>query len=161
MENGLPENYTVVSYSAEYAEAFRALGYAWLDGEYGLIEDEDIATLEDPEGHILAGGGRIYMLLFCGEPCGTVSLINHGGGVYEPAKFTVAAAHRGRGAGRGLMDIALGGARELGAVRLVLYTNTRLKAALRIYETAGFREVPNTCEKFQLSDMEMELLLYK
>lgn len=155
----LPENYAIVPYSAKYSDAFRALGYAWLDGEYDLLEEEDRATLEDPEGKIIAGGGLIFMLLYGDEPCGTVSLISHGGGVFEPAKFTVAKAHRGRGLGHALIERCIEAARELDATRLVLYTNHLLTAAHRVYSDAGFKAVPNTCEKFELADMEMELTL--
>jgi ribosomal protein S18 acetylase RimI-like enzyme len=70
----------------------------------------------------------------------------------------LAAAHRGRGLGRALLDRARAEARQRSAVRVTLETATALKEAVGLYERAGFRRqpfAPHVCR----CDVAMELEL--
>ncbi|MGH9413004.1 MAG: GNAT family N-acetyltransferase [Terriglobales bacterium] len=48
---------------------------------------------------------------------------------------------RGRGLGRRLLQHAIAQARSIGAKSLFLGSNTRLKDAVHLYESVGFRHV--------------------
>jgi putative acetyltransferase len=65
-----------------------------------------------------------------------------GDGVYELSKMAVSPAMRGRGVGRAVLEHAIGQARELGAAKLFLGSNSVLKNAVHLYESVGFRHVP-------------------
>ena len=56
--------------------------------------------------------------------------------------------HRGRGAGRLLLDAALAFLRSRGVPRVVLWRATRNASAQRLFESAGFRHtmIEMTCE---------------
>jgi GNAT superfamily N-acetyltransferase len=67
---------------------------------------------------------------------------------------------QGRGYSKLLMERAISFAREAGAERLILLSNTRLESAIALYEKFGFRAVPITeAEEYRRVDIQMELLL--
>ena len=123
------------------AESFYRLNRAWLD-EHGLYEAADETQLADPVGEILRPGGAIFVAVAGGEVVGTAAVVPHAPGEVEIVKLTVADATRGQGLGRRLAERCLAQAKAMGARRVVLVSSTRLGAALRLYETLGFRHVP-------------------
>jgi ribosomal protein S18 acetylase RimI-like enzyme len=149
----------IVAFRDEHSAAFYALNRAWLD-EHELYEPPDEAQLTDPEGTILALGGVIYVALEGTGVVGTAALIPHGPGEMELVKLAVHPSARGRGIARRLTEICLAHARREGARRIVLVSNSRLTAALRLYESVGFvhRPVPDTVP-YQTADVYMELEL--
>ena len=48
----------IISYSAEWHDAFRQLNLEWLD-KFNLCEEADMLVLNDPQGTILDKGGAI------------------------------------------------------------------------------------------------------
>ena len=69
---------------------------------------------------------------------------------------------RGRGLGRRLLQHAIAQARSFGASSLFLGSNTRLKDAVHLYESVGFRHVkPETLPPMPYSraDVFMEMPL--
>lgn len=142
------------------AEAFRVLNLAWLTA-YFRVEPKDTATLSDPEGIILAPGGQIFVADLAGDTVGCVALLPMPGG-YEVAKMAVDPAAQRCGIGRKLLTAAIAWAREQGAVRLYLESNARLTPALRLYESVGFRHLPEErrpVSPYVRADVFMEMLL--
>lgn len=123
------------------AAAFRTLNEEWIT-RYFVLEPKDIETLSDPENSILRKGGHILMAYAESEPVGCVALIPIQDGVYELSKMAVAPNFRGRGIGRRLIEHAITQARVLGASSLFLGSSTKLKPAVHLYESMGFRHVP-------------------
>jgi GNAT superfamily N-acetyltransferase len=141
--------------------AFRALNEAWIQKHFRL-EEKDRETLEDPERHILAKGGYIFMAERGAQPIGTCALLALGDGRFEIAKMTVAESERGQGVGRQLLEYAIAFAREKAIPRLYLETNTKLQNAIRIYEAVGFRHLPTEQVKpspYIRANVFMEMLL--
>lgn len=130
----------IVDYQQCYAEAFRDLNLEWLEA-YFCVEPVDEAVLGDPEGHILRRGGAILMALQRGQAVGTVALLRRGAGV-ELTKMAVRSGLRGAGIGRKLMSAALARAAQMDASPLFLFTNSRLKPAVALYESVGFEHRP-------------------
>ena len=125
----------------EHAAAFEALNRAWLVG-HGLLEPADEPHLTDPNGTIIAAGGRIYVAVENGIVIGTCGIAPHGPGEFEVLKLAVAESARGRGIGMQLLVACLDFARGQGARRITLISNSRLVAARRLYERVGFRYEP-------------------
>src|ERR1051325_8304805 len=147
----------IVRYRNEYAPDFARLNLEWLEG-YGLLEDEDKKYLEDPEAHILAGGGEIFFALSGGDVVGTCAAIRHSPEGGEMAKLAVSPAAQGQGLGRRLSETVIRFARESGAPKVTLISSTKLVAALRLYEALGFRHVPApTNLNYETADVFMEL----
>jgi putative acetyltransferase len=131
----------IVEFAPEHAAAFRALNEAWIT-RFFAIEPKDREVLGDPQGQIVAKGGRIFMALKDGEPVGCVALIRMEDGGYEVAKMTVAERLRGSGLGRLLMQRCIEAGAEAGAPRLYLETNSSLGPALSLYRSMGFIDAP-------------------
>ncbi|MEO1553646.1 MAG: GNAT family N-acetyltransferase, partial [Pseudomonadota bacterium] len=109
---------------------------------YFTVEAEDRAQLDDPQTHILGKGGAILMAELNGETVGAVGLVpGHGAGVLELIKMSARDDVKGQGIGRALMNAAIEKARDMGASKIWLETNTKLAAALALYRKSGFREL--------------------
>ena len=132
---------TIRPYTSADAAAFRALNLAWIEPAFE-IEPSDWGQLDDPETHIIGKGGCILLADLGGETVGTVGLVpSHEEGTLELVKMSARSDLRGQGIGKALMVAALDMAREMGAKRIWLETNSGLDAALGLYRKTGFREL--------------------
>jgi GNAT superfamily N-acetyltransferase len=153
----------IVSYGsarADHRTAFRDLNLAWIE-EHFVVEARDRHELDDPERHILAAGGRIFMAEADGpagiEVLGTCALLVEPDGACELAKMAVHASARGRGVGRALGESAIAAARALRAPRIELLSNTVLSPAIALYRTLGFVEVPLPATEYARANIKMTL----
>ncbi|HET9159250.1 MAG TPA: GNAT family N-acetyltransferase [Caulobacteraceae bacterium] len=149
---------SIVEFEERHGEAFRTLNEAWISKHF-VIEPKDRETIEDPKGHILAKGGRIFMAEAAGRAIGCVALIPMADGGYEVAKMTVDETVRGVGLGRRLLQRCVDEGRRLGAHRLYLETNSSLAAARGLYLTMGFEDLPPAPTPYVRCDTWMELRL--
>jgi N-acetylglutamate synthase-like GNAT family acetyltransferase len=143
------------------ATAFRTLNEEWITRHF-ILEPKDIETLNHPEEKILNKGGHIFMVYAQGLPVGCVALIPAKDSIYELSKMAVAPAMRGQGIGRKLLQHTVAQARLLGAKSLFLGSSTKLKNAVHLYESIGFRHVdPATLPDMHYSraDVFMEMPL--
>lgn len=141
--------------------AFRTLNEEWIT-RYFTLEAKDRETLSDPDHSVLLKGGHIFMAYAGADAVGCVALIPMRDGVYEISKMAVSPHLRGRGIGRRLLEHAIAQARSIGARSLFLGSNTRLKDAVHLYESVGFRHVkPETLPPMPYSraNVFMELSL--
>ncbi|HET6971530.1 MAG TPA: GNAT family N-acetyltransferase [Phenylobacterium sp.] len=145
----------IVEFEPRFAEAFRVLNEAWIS-RYFAIEPKDREVLGDPQGQILAKGGRIFMALKDGDPVGCVALMKMDDGGYEVAKMTVSEDLRGSGLGRMLMQRCIEAGAEMGATRLYLETNSSLGPALGLYRAVGFRDLAPADTPYARADVFME-----
>lgn len=121
--------------------AFRRLNEEWIT-RYFTLEKKDREQLEDPENQILRKNGYIFMAYFSGEAVGCVALVPVIDGIYEVSKMAVAPELRGLGIGRKLLQHVIAQASAMGVKRLILGSSTKLKSAVHLYESMGFRHVP-------------------
>lgn len=131
----------IVPYRRELAADFDRLNRAWLE-KYFTVEPLDEEYLGDPEGHIVSPGGEVFFALDGGIAIGTCAAIPKGADEFELAKLAVTPAAQGRGLGRVLTERVIRFARERGARRVSLVSNSGLVAALRLYESLGFAHAP-------------------
>jgi hypothetical protein len=64
----------IVEFRPEHAEAFGTLNEAWI-AKHFVLEPKDREVLDDPQGKIIAPGGRIFMAVEAGRPVGCVAMI--------------------------------------------------------------------------------------
>ncbi|MFL5297601.1 MAG: GNAT family N-acetyltransferase [Phenylobacterium sp.] len=145
----------IVEFEPAHAAAFKALNEAWI-GKYFTLEPKDREVLDDPEGKILAKGGRIFMALQDGEAVGCVALLKMPDGGYEVAKMTVSEALRGSGLGKRLMQRCIEAGAEDGVPRLYLETNSSLAPALALYRATGFKDLAPAATEYARADVFME-----
>jgi putative acetyltransferase len=148
----------IVEFEPAHAAAFKALNEAWI-GKYFTLEPKDREVLDDPQGQVIAKGGRIFMALKDGEPVGCAALLKMADGGYELAKMTVSETLRGSGLGRRLMERCIEAGLQDGVPRLYLETNSSLAPALALYRATGFRDLAPAETEYARADVFMERLL--
>jgi len=149
---------TIEEYKPEYRSSFKRLNLAWLE-QYFYVEPVDEFVLENSETAILNDGGKILFAIRKDEVIGTVALKKMEQDCYELTKMAVDEKSQGAGAGKLLCRAAIEKARSLGALKVMLYSQTKLEAALAIYRKMGFIDIPLEEEKYKRADVKMELYL--
>lgn len=149
---------TIVEYTPEHRARFKEINEQWITRLY-VMEEEDIKTVEDPEGYILKGGGRIFIALYKGYPVGTCAYLNMGDDVYEMIKMAVDEDFRGLRIGKRIGEESVQQIKEMGAKKIILFSNTEGSAvAIDMYRKLGFVEVPLGTSEFIRADIKMELV---
>lgn len=134
---------------------FEALNRQWIE-KYFKMEPLDFEILQAPEKHILQGGGNIFMAFWNGKPVGTVAMKVVSPKTFELTKMAVHEDVRGKKIGRALAESAIDWAKDSGARKIVLYSNTMLDAAIALYRNLGFQEIP-VDGHYQRTNIKMEL----
>ena len=122
--------------------AFRQLNEEWIK-RYFRIEAKDEEALYEPHANILTPGGRIFFAIVNGQRVGCCALVRCGANEFEVAKMAVTESCQGLGIGRKLLQAVVDAARSGDAHLLYLETNHVLTPAIRLYESIGFRHMPN------------------
>jgi GNAT superfamily N-acetyltransferase len=149
----------VVPFRDELQPDFEQLNREWIE-TYFTIEPEDIVILGDPRGQILAAGGEVFFVLEGGAVQGTCAVIPHSREECEIAKMAVVPGARGRGFGDLLMAACIAFARQVGARRMSIVSNTVLEPAIRLYRKHGFVQVPLAKDpRYQRANIRLELEL--
>lgn len=150
---------TIEPFRDAYAAAFDRLNRAWLE-QFVRVEPQDEVYLRDPRGTIVDVGGEVFCAVRDGDVVGTCAAIPAGPVTFELAKLAVEPHARGRGLGRKLAQRVVEFARERGARRVTLSSNSALVEAIALYASMGFRHVPvppDLC--YETADVCMELAL--
>jgi len=148
----------IVPWEDRFAGDFKDISVAWLE-EFDLLEPIDLEMLNNPHRDILEPGGQIFFALEGDAVLGTCGMQPVEPGVYEVIKLGVRPEYRGRGAGKLLLEACLDWAGAQKARRVVLYSNSRLQSALRLYRRCGFTPIPYVPGHYAVSDVQMEQLL--
>lgn len=149
-------NVVIVEFDSRYKAAFRQLNEEWIT-RYFRMEESDYKALDHPMEYIIERGGFIFMALYKDEPVGTCALIHMEDGGYELAKMAVSPKAQGLGIGFLLGERCLSKARELGAWRVYLESNTMLKPAINLYHKLGFRKTNGPASPYERSNIQMEI----
>jgi ribosomal protein S18 acetylase RimI-like enzyme len=123
----------------DFFSDFIRLNEVWIT-EHFELEAMDRNLSEDP-GRVLREGGHIFSATIDGIVVGVTALFRDGPDQFELARMAVDSAYRGRGIGRALALAALQKARDEGATRVSLGSNTKLVPALALYRSLGFTVV--------------------
>jgi ribosomal protein S18 acetylase RimI-like enzyme len=148
---------TILEYRPEYQMWFEKFNRDWIEKHFWM-EPIDFSVLQRPEEYIIKKGGAILMASCDKEMAGTVALKYVEPGVYEFTKMAVDEKFRGQKIGLLLSEAAIIKARQLGAHKIILYSNTVLAPAISLYRKLGFKEVPLDAA-YERSDIKMELTL--
>jgi putative acetyltransferase len=139
---------------------FRNLNEEWIQ-RYFRIEPREAVVLADPKGTLLDPGGRIFFAVVDHRCVGCCALRRMSDTEFEVAKMAVTPGFQGAGIGRKLLHAVIEAGRSSGARRLYLETNHRLKPAIHLYESMGFRHLAPaeiTPSPYERADVYMELV---
>ena len=122
------------------------------------MEDIDEKVLGYPDEYILKNGGAILIAKYKNEIVGTCALTNEGDLIYELTKMGVDEKYRGLKIGYLLGVAAMEKAKQLGAKKVILYSNTvHSSNAINLYRKLGFKEVPLDHALWVRADIKMEI----
>ena len=110
--------------------------------------------------NIIKKGGEIFFIVEQQEVKGTCAAINHGSSIYEIGKMAVVKSSRGKGFGKILLETAINYARQKGANKIIIVSNTKLETAINLYKKYGF-EVTRLGQNpdYERGNIEMTLKL--
>lgn len=147
----------ITSYQPRFLPKYIELNRDWIE-HYFKMEPNDVEQLENSREQVLDRGGEIFFVVENDEAVGTCAMIPHGERCYELAKMAVARSTRGKGYGDLLMRKAIEWAREKGAEKVMLLSNTVLSPAITLYKKHGFTTVNlGAHPDYERCNIEMEL----
>ena len=153
----------IIPYNQKYQPDFKRLNLEWLE-KYNLAESHDLEILNNPEETVIESGGCIFLAMDTDpdgyrEVIGTAGLCKENETEYELVKMAVDPQYRGQGISKILLDRCLAEAEKLKAQKIFLFSNSRMKTALKLYEKYGFQYVEVTGTTLLTADIKMELSL--
>jgi DNA-binding MarR family transcriptional regulator/GNAT superfamily N-acetyltransferase len=150
----------IVDYRPKYAAVFKSLNEEWIS-RYFKMEETDHKALDNPSSYITSKGGYILVALYNEEPVGVCALIkmNDPEFDFELAKMAVSPHAQGKNIGWLLGQAAIKKAKDEGAKKLYLESNTILKPAINLYEKIGFQKIVNRPTPYERSNIQMSLSL--
>ena len=126
----------IVFDNEHHCDDFVRLNEQWIS-EHFSIEESDRKLAANPF-KIVTDGGHIISLVESGRVVGVCALLKDGEHCYQLARMAVEPSERGKGYGNVIMCAALERARENGASRVYLLSNTVLAPAIALYRKHGF-----------------------
>lgn len=150
----------IVGYQPKYQSAFKSLNEEWISA-YFEMEEADHKALDNPKKSILDEGGKIFVALYNNEPVGVCALLKMDKPNYdfEMAKMAVSPKAQGKNIGWLLGQAVINAAKELGAQKIYLESNTMLKPAINLYQKLGFQKIAGQPSPYKRSNIQMELHL--
>jgi N-acetylglutamate synthase-like GNAT family acetyltransferase len=148
----------IIEFDESLSPYFKKLNMDWLK-KYFYVEPVDEQLLGNPKQYIINGGGCIFFAKVDNEIVGTAALIKIKDKEYELGKMAVDERHQGKKIGNRLLEICLQKAKELGAKKIILFSNTILKPAIHLYQKFGFTEVPVGNSEYKRSNIKMEKVI--
>ncbi|MDQ3682793.1 MAG: GNAT family N-acetyltransferase [Bacteroidota bacterium] len=154
------ESIKIVDYEPAHQPYFDKFNREWIE-EYFVMEAFDEYVLRNPEEAILNKGGAILMALYDGEVAGTVGLRKLNRETFEFTKMAVDKNFRRKGIAEALSYASFEKAKDLGATTVILYSNTKNAAAIKLYEKLGFEHVEVENDVYERANVKMVLSLGK
>jgi DNA-binding MarR family transcriptional regulator/N-acetylglutamate synthase-like GNAT family acetyltransferase len=150
----------IVEYEPQYQLAFKSLNEEWIS-TYFKMEEADYKALDNPKEYILDKGGKIFVALHNNEAVGVCALIkmNDPNYDFEMAKMAVSPKAQGKNIGWLLGQAVVNTAKELGASKIYLESNTILKPAINLYYKLGFQKIVGHATPYKRCNIQMELNL--
>ncbi|HVF29490.1 MAG TPA: GNAT family N-acetyltransferase [Pyrinomonadaceae bacterium] len=153
------DSVAIIGFDERYAADFARLNYHWIAETYG-IEPHDHDVLDHPHEAVISPGGEVFFALVGDEAGGTVAMIPYGDDSFELTKMAVDPTFRGRGLGDKLMQACIDFTREKGRRAVILESNTKQVAAIKLYRKFGFVEIPlDPNSQYVRANIRMELVV--
>lgn len=147
----------IVTYAPQYREAFVALNTAWIEENFGGLEQGDIDTFQSLEQE-LADGAMIYFAVENGVVLATCMTRPEGENIWELCKLAADEGSKRRGAGSRVFQACMEYAIAHDAKKIQIISNSKLTPALHIYEKYGFHEVKLGDYAYDRGDIAFEYI---
>lgn len=148
----------IIEYQEKYKKDFIQFNTDWIVDNFGCLEKEDVDTFDHIEESIRKGA-MIYFAVEKGSVLATCMAKPLEEGTWELCKLGSNKHIPHKGAGSAVFEAAMNWAVSHGAERLFILSNSKLKAALHIYEKYGFREVKLEDYEYVRGDIAFEYII--
>jgi ribosomal protein S18 acetylase RimI-like enzyme len=148
----------ILDYQPYHQPWFEKFNRQWIE-ELFEMEPVDEWVLTNPGKAILETGGAILMAEYFGMPAGTVGLRKFDDRTFEFTKMAVDPAFRRKGIAEALSYASFRKAYELGAASIILYSNKKNAAAIKLYEKLGFNHLPVENDVYKRADVKMQIMI--
>jgi len=148
----------IIDYDEQYLKDFQQLNLEWLE-KFNLVESHYLEILEHPQENVIDIGGFLWLLKEDDASVGSAGIFKINDKEYELIKMSVAPEHRGKKFGNMLLEKCINKAKEINASKIILFSNSNLQTAIRLYEKFGFKHVDAIDAPFKTADIKMELNL--
>lgn len=148
----------IIDYEDRYQEDFRRLNLEWLE-RFNLVESHDLEVLNHPRDNVIDSGGFIFLLKDNNKVIGSAGILKVNDEEFELIKMYVSPEYRGKKYGEMLLHHCIAKAKQINASKIILYSNSKLQTAIRMYEKFGFKHVEPINTPFETADIKMEMVL--
>lgn len=145
----------IISYQEKYKKAFVNLNLIWIK-KYFKVEPQDVEMLNEVES-FLAKGAAVYFAVEQNKAIATCMVVPRDDNVWEICKLATDEHYRGKGAGSAVLQACINYAKEHGAEKMLIVSNTVLSAAMHLYAKFGFKEVPIDNMEYERVNIQLEL----
>lgn len=145
----------ITSYQEKYKSDFVGLNLVWIK-KYFKVEPQDVEMLNDVE-NLLSKGAAVYFAVEQDKAIATCMVVPRDGQVWEICKLATDENYMGKGAGSAVLKACMDFAKEQGAKKLMIVSNTVLSAAMFLYAKVGFKEVPIDNMEYERVNIQLEL----
>lgn len=146
----------IIDYRPEHQTYFESLNRAWIEKLF-VMEPVDEWVLTNADKAIIEPGGAILMAEYDGVVAGTVGLRKVDDKTFEFTKMAVDENYRRKGIAEALSYASFEKAKQLGAAKVILYSNTLNAAAIKMYEKIGFCHVEVEQGVYERANVKMEI----
>ena len=146
----------IVEYRPDHQPWVEKFNREWIE-ELFEMEPLDEWVLTNPHTAIIEPGGAIIMAEWNGIPAGTVALRKLDAETYEFTKMAVDKNFRRRGIAEAISYASFRKAKELGATKVILYSNTKNAGAIKLYEKIGFQHLPVENDVYKRANVKMTI----
>lgn len=147
-------NIKIVEYQPAHQPWFEKFNRQWIEALFEM-EPVDEWVLTNPDKAILEPGGAILMALYDGVPAGTVGLRKFDEETFEFTKMAVDENFRRKGIAEAISYASFKKAKELGAKKVILYSNKKNAGAVKLYEKIGFQHVEVESGVYKRANVKM------
>ncbi len=155
---GTKNEIEIIPFSEGLTIHFTRLNTDWLK-KYFVVEPVDHQMLGNPKEFFIDKGGFIFFAKLNGAIAGTFAMLKEPDNVYELSKMAVEEKYQGMKIGNRMMEYCIAKAKELNAVKIILYSNTKLGPAIHLYKKYGFIKVPVKSSLYKRANIKMELVI--
>ncbi len=148
----------IIPFSLEYISEIKTLNIEWLE-KFFEVEESDKNMLSNPQELIIDKGGKIFYAKYKNQIVGTVTLLKIDDFTFELSKMAVTEKVQGLGIGKIMMEYCLNFAKENRIKKLILFSNTVLVPAIKMYEKYGFKSVNLDSNFYKRSNIKMEKVI--
>src|SRR5699024_8554730 len=148
----------IIDFSPEFKEDLKRLNYEWLE-KYFYVEENDAVVLSNPQKYIIDKGGFVFYVKIEDKIVGSAVLMKISDQIFELGKMAVTEKYQGLGIGKKLLKHCLGFAAENKIEKVFLFTDSKLKSAIALYEKYGFKKVKFESGVYERGDVKMEKTL--